>query len=146
MATLLAHDPEHIPRRAVHVPNRPQKAGQLVKAPKKANEKLERAADPCFKKKKPVQHTRMAVLTSDSVVERGLLALILHRNNYQTVFLEFDQNEVDLINNTGSYTVSEIDEQGVQVNSVICNCRAIHATEQRAEAIHTISEAEHRHL
>lgn len=84
----------------------------------------------------------MAVLTSDSAVERGLLALNLQRNNYQIVFLQFDQNEVDLINNAGSYTVSEFDEQGVQVNSVICNCRAIHATAQRAEAVHTISEAD----
>lgn len=136
MATLLAHYFEHTSTRVVPLSNRPQKAELLVIAQNKAKKRPQRAADPSVRKK-------IAILTGVSSTDRGLLALLLYHNNYQIVFLEPSQDIVDMINNAGSYTVSEFDEQGVQVNSVvISNCRAIHATSQSAQVVDAISEAD----
>lgn len=74
-------------------------------------------------------------------IGRGFIAELLHESGYQVIFVDVVDDLIDRINNTPSYTITEVGEDGEKTKE-ITNYKAINSKTHLDDAINAIAEAD----
>lgn len=73
-------------------------------------------------------------------IGRGFIAELLHESGYEVVFVDVIDKLIDDINNTKSYTITEVGAEGEKVKT-ITNYKALNSKTHMDEVVDTISKA-----
>jgi mannitol-1-phosphate 5-dehydrogenase len=84
---------------------------------------------------------KKAVHFGAGMIGRGFVACFLRQSGYEVVFVDVTQANVDRLNNTKSYKVTEVGAEGTST-SVIDNYRAINSRTHEAEVVGEIATAD----
>lgn len=91
----------------------------------------------------PTQSRKKAIQFGTDPLDRGAISRILRKGSYEIVFVHPVQSTIDSLNNSQSYSVTEIDNQGREVNSIVIDdYRGLNFGTQRTAIIGEIATAD----